>query len=466
MLRILGIKLYEVEEKNPMVLRPYRVHADYNDINNLKEKIDSKPVAKLNTLDVVEAAPNILRLADTPDRVVQIENGWQTPRFIFVIKVEATASNGVDIIRSYIQGYTSHADISYAGTIDPNMKFYINTITSVRLTYDELTGMYNIIPYSAYSVIYDPNGETYRIEQDHEAMRLFRPKDIISDLRLKRVYDVQDGEFLDTSSTVSRIAETSRPDNRNPLDHITKSINAIKSATSMSEPGDGQLDIYDTAISSLLEFKITAEPFISALSAQTGRLTPAIFTFQELNLLDHMVSDKIEVFIKSKQNSTVNGVSLISQEDTEPLLSSLVEVKIGHEFIDAVTGLLLANRLSSVVLHVTNNTVDLVPSTIISSYTTDIDDIDMSGFLKRFVTRLEMEVMPLITNNGQLIVDIHAIIDFQAKSQVQVSINGKPAVPISIPVYADNLYSPVLLPEQTYAVSTSEYQDVIQKISF
>ena len=83
----------------------------------------------------------------------QIENGWSTRRLRFII--HAVSSDGS--IEWILTGYTSHSDLSYNGTIDPNMRMYINNVITIRGMMNMNTGAFTRCVTGVEHVLSNPN---------------------------------------------------------------------------------------------------------------------------------------------------------------------------------------------------------------------------------------------------------------------------------------------------------------------
>ena len=67
-----------------------------------------------------------------PESIIPIANGWNVERLRFVLELMRSDNMGTRH-RIFVSGYTEYSDLSLQGSIDPRMKFFINSITTSKV---------------------------------------------------------------------------------------------------------------------------------------------------------------------------------------------------------------------------------------------------------------------------------------------------------------------------------------------
>ena len=137
----------------------------------------------------------------------------------------------------YLQGYSEYHDPTLSGNIDPNMRFYINSITVVLRQYDPISRTYIGRPQSTFNVITDHfNNVTYNEVDDTRAMALLGPSDVVQNLNILEMYGAeQKPNIINASSRISsNNVHTSSRINNNPIHHFANTINSIIDAKNLA----------------------------------------------------------------------------------------------------------------------------------------------------------------------------------------------------------------------------------------
>ena len=153
----------------PVYQRTFNVRADPSTVNTLSNIMGQNymhlGIDNFPKNVVANELSDVISLSKFPqgNKAVGIENGWGTQRFRFLLETEEV-SNGQSIV-SYIQGYTSHADVSMSGIIDPRMVFYINSI-SIMYKHISPDGRLIVTPAYEFNVVSNKEqpGDNYTYE--------------------------------------------------------------------------------------------------------------------------------------------------------------------------------------------------------------------------------------------------------------------------------------------------------------
>ena len=405
---------------------------------------------------IANVAPDLLRIADVPDKRVDITNGWGTVRLRFLMEVESAVVGGSTEI-SYIQGYTDKYDPSLSGHLDPNMKFFINSITNTVSTFIPQTGMISTRINKSFNVIYNPEG-TFNIENTHNMDRLIRPKDIVNNLTNAYRYDTIDSaNFTDTRSIYGPGVETSKRVNNIGVNYISNMLNAVSANKEYSGISHLKADHLSASTSELAEHDITSIPFIRALAAKTGMVGNVTFTLSDLEIL----SPNLDIIVTGDNQNMFLTNPIMDTEITEDIGKVTMEATIAATITDSVTNLLLDNSLSSISMQITNMTADSSYVEVVSDCKTYITGVEPTMFINKFLHSFKQLVMPVITKHNLIGVDIYIHSDILNDTTVAVSLNGGHRYVYRLPSFCNNLYNSLITKDDRSIAMTEELNQVL-----
>lgn len=460
-------RLYLVPTKNNYkdpYLRSYTLNATHQDLNNLENIFNQSGVgnhSRIDDMTIARNLPNIMSISGSVNGKTGIANGWGTQRLRFIMEVESD-SGGVTTV-SYVQGYSEYHDPSISGRIDPNMKFFINSITNVTKTVDPMSGYPIVRPSSTFNLITDSfGGETYAggVESNSD-LKLIRPLDIVDEIYNAEMYGNNDsittvnfaGNYTGNTSVSDRA-------NNNPLKHFTKTINSFITAKSMSEMSHDTNDILRTASNTLAETNVLATPFIAALYNLTGIPTPTTF---DLNMLQTFSPDLSNNTFVAEQNTDIalSTNTILDSDVTEDLYKNNIETVMATTIAQSVSGMLIENLLSVIDFSVTNITG--MPVVGISNAQSFIEGIDLTSYINKVQTRIEYILFPEISSSNQLLVEVFVHVDVLGDANISVSVNNQPHTVFRFPAFADSLYSPIISNSDNKSLMANDFSDVMDR---
>jgi len=120
----------ETGEYHQQAARPYNTYInDTNNVNLLKTATQDGNNISANS--VAGIASNIIMPSTEAGRDINIAQGWGERRYRFFMEVEMMV--GAMATRKIIIGYTDHVGVGMGGSLDPNMRMYINNVIVLRL---------------------------------------------------------------------------------------------------------------------------------------------------------------------------------------------------------------------------------------------------------------------------------------------------------------------------------------------
>lgn len=447
------------KQYNEVYRRPFEVNATANTLTKL-ENVVGQSLSKgsnISPIAIAQNVPELFKMSDVPTDQIQIANGWGTVRLRFLMEVESDMGNSKYI--SYIQGYTDYHDPSMLGTIDPKMPMHINSITNTIRTvnaYNEVTTRVH----SSFNVLYDPFTSGYHIENTTNVHRLLRPKDVADGIETNSIYE-PGVTATDTRSIFNDVPLESKRLNNIGAKHVSEVINSHISAREMADFGHDEKDVLDAASAASIESNLQDVPFIEALSSLTGMIGTVSFDLEKLNVLK---PDLESVLMIIDDRQLVGDVSNLMLETniTEQLSTVSVESTIANTLSESITGLLVDEMLSTIDFSVTNMTPNSEIIFTVSNVKSFIHGLDITLYVDRFLNKLRTLIMPGITQNNMLGVDIHVHSDILGDTSIGVSLNNNPPIIFRLPTFCNSLYTSMVGSSEQYNNVVEDYDQILQ----
>jgi len=356
----------------------------------------------------------------------KIANGWNNERFVFLLITEIKTDSGT--LESYIQGYTDHKDQIDDDTIDPRMKFHVNSVIDIFRAIDPVTKEEIILKGDNYNVIRKPeNGNiVYGFKED---LIIIRPYDLLVN---KAYEDMYEDDIIHNKSVLHNNVVSNRANNT-PLKFIAKIIDSYTKAAYTATPYMTPTDTIKAASSFALENNTMHTPFIQRLYCVTGE--PDNFDF-DLGLLS-----KINPEIK--ECTTI--LNMASDREITPDDTNSLEYNIAIEMTHSISAILTDNFLSTIEFNINNKTG--VPLISIQSVNSFIPGTDMNSNLENVISQIMLKVMPKISENNKFLLDINVSCNILTDSVISVTIGDGVKSEFVFPTFADGLYSPVISTE-------------------
>lgn len=454
--------------------RSFNVDASYNTINNFKNGVlRTKGFnGELNAFDITNGLNGCVSLQQRPLAMANIVNGWSTKRLRYLMEVVNNV-NGSYII-SYIQGYTDYFDsvrgLSGNINIDPNMKFYINSILLVRKTYDTALNRYHTVPIAAYNVITNDFG-VKELQVDRAFMqdtRLVRPKDIMENLISSNVFS--DDVYINTTGHLTSGLQTSKRTNNDPIEYVANTLNGYTTSLNSISTSTDPSDIYRSASMTpfATEASIHSLPFMVRVAGVLGSYDPTWFTLNTLvtidpncnnsNVLTLVERDTMDV---SNVNSTMN-VRMLLDSNTATTLNPTPEAMIASNVNNAIASIMLKNMITRIAVSFGNKSGRYL--SIISDVNSFVTDMDLTFYGNRVNSNIENVLLPSLSMNNQLLLEVTVICDILRDTTILVDIGNGPIL-YRFPTFADSLFVPVIANSATSNDITSGIETLVSAIT-
>jgi len=448
---------------NDVYGRSYDLNMTNGGQNALENFLANSSVLKrggLNNITVANNLPNLVSMQNSPTHKVNIANNWGTQRLAFIMEVESNI--GGSMLVSYLQGYSEYHDPSLSGRIDPQVPFHINSIATVTKMVDPITNMLIAKPYSNFNIIKDAFNNTQAIEEiTDDKFKLIRPSDVISGIGHVTTFGRDSGLVRDTVSDLSAASTSSDRGNNSPIKYLTKTINSY--VHNLNTPGYEEEDNLMLATAEYAsDHSLVAIPFINALYNQTGVPAPTVFNIDILSRMDPDIQNKILLIENGSTLVPNTPTSILDTNNTEVNYKPTIEATIANIVAHSVTDLLVSNLLATVDFSVSNRMGP--PLVVISNVRSFMDGIDVTSYANKLSTGVEAVLMPEITQNGLLMIELLVHSDLLTETTVSVSVNAAPPVVFRFPTFADSLFSPIITNQTNQTLFTDDMSGVLNTV--
>ncbi len=447
---LVELLLVNTKQKRNMAQRGYHLQVSNKDLTVMQNTLAQ--FGKVSPEHIANQMPGVLNMGMSPDLQVGIVNGWNTERFIFILKTKTRRSDG-SVFASYVQGYTDSARANKTGAIDPNMVFYINSV--INAIEHVVPGTNNIrhVPHSSFTLVYDRITNSPELKFSTDSFKLLRPIDALVELHVSEQYD-PNVPITNTVGSVGITVNTSKADNRIASKQVSSVINGIVEASSTVGFTNNPADIFIGAAGLVGETPLIDVPFMRDLSYFYGRQTGE-FKFSELLSMDPNVGNHVNIKWTIPDQVNLNpaalqqpGQNILLTNDPESLEVTSEEARISSIISETCSGLLSNLHLTNIMFTAQSGIISSDVIFMPMNYNSSIPIINQEAAVMEFESQFRGLVMPQITKNGMVSVDILVNIDLINESRVSVSANGNPPVVFAIPTYSNSLFDPVITTNQ------------------
>jgi hypothetical protein len=435
-----------------MFRRDYNLNLDNNNLNGLTNVLEETAMdSRINPNILSRVSPDMIGINPhvTSGDYINLPNGWQTTRLTWLLEV-TTHVTGNELV-SVLQGMTDVYDPSYTGRIDPNSIFYINSInTFVR--HRNMSGTYSR-PHSNMNVL----SNSSLLPNENIDNCLIRPKDVVSSLKVMDLRAGAGGYIPGDDRNYDNNGKYSDKRNNASLNFMGTLINSLKQgAVSSTHSNNYTGDYFVNVMSTLSEVNVNMVPFISVLKQQTMCPSPDQVTFGELmNILPDLVTKTTMIDTGFTSSHNTDGY-------TNPTSETMAALMLANEVPSSCNSLLL----SKISFTYSNDTID--DNIAIIDAGSVVDGLDVIKAANDFKVFFQSVTVPLITQNGAILVRASVTYDMFEQIVIDISINGGPIERKIMPAFADSLYSPLITnfdKSQMFTDSIREIADTVTKIN-
>jgi len=449
-----------------MYKRNFSLGVSQNNVDMLESYFINQGVQNNAELSMTSAATNlagIVKLSSKPDGVVDIPNGWDTQRLMFVLVVDEEVSTTL-MLTHYIQGYSEYYDPSHIGTLDPNAVYYINSVTTVTRTRNSATNAISSRVTSTYNVVSDPTGNmSYQSVTDPSVMlEMIRPSDIITNIYANELYGNSNAALNVKTSSITNSGNVSSKANNDPLKYFTNTVNSVIKGKCIDVGGNNYESILTNANGLVAEQAITNNSFMRSLAGVTGVLEPWCFTLNHLTTIDPTTSSKVTVVDNSQIVRDPTTTTMLDTNNTESMLNYTAETDVVQTFVNTITTAMSENLITVASGIVTN--VTGTPVVTISNIQSFLEGVDITPYGNSLINYISSVIMPQLSLNNLRIIDIAFECDLLGDSTVSVCVDSQPQVIFRLPTFADSLYSPVVATPTAKEAVIDDFEGIVDTV--
>lgn len=431
----------ETGEYHQQAARPYNSYVD--DIRNIQTLRDvTQDGRNISANSLAGVASTLIRPSSEAGRDINISQGWGERRYRFFMEIEMMVNNTPT--RKIIIGYTDHVGVTMAGTLDLDMKMYINNVIVLRMI-----GMNNWQIFESNHIVVNDlivHGNGYT--SDNVVMR---PEDVFNSLQATNMYSEKSMEVYDFRANVATGARKSARDNTNHNQYLAKSMKALHSAQNNADHQMGTMsDIYQEATTKVRESSIVDDGLLREWDDQANYFDEGFISYGMLCDMSPKAAHVVQHF---ELKGAVKQATIHTM-DTQHFKGSDITSIMSTILANTVPPMAMECLLTRVCFTATNATLNgMVDARITTGRFVDsqrgipqgfIKEIPLDTYLELFLDRLVNIVMPDVTNNWNYIVAIDMEIDILGETFISIKVGNENPVPYVIPSFADGLTAPII----------------------
>lgn len=456
---IVSFMLVESGTYNPQYRRGYTTaEIEQSAVDQLRDRLAGRNIQGAGI--VTGIADQIVRMSAVPEGEIIIDgNGWDTRRFMFLLTVDIYVRGSTVPMRQIVTGYSEHADVSIYNTIDPDTRFTINNILTLRerTTIDPVTRrkIRTMIPIDCSYLLANKNYRGLSSLREGVDQRI-DPYDAMGMMMTTNEMYQDDGAQLFNYTGVNNKTPTkvSRSYSKSS-GYLTGILKAFGDAVGSSTDRDG----LDTAT-----LCATAQGFVGGNAASTDGFMQAVmsvsnenylsdfFTLRDLDQLcpDHPM--KVIMQGKTQRTSTHSryGMGHILGDDvheagsTEAWSGSDLATQFAAILSQSIPSLMMEMFFTDTYFRATNNTRSNEIEMEWLEVPRPFDDFDVRELSDKFITRAISEIFMGLSMDNVIEFDVEVRCDVTTEVWVDISVDGKPHVKFNTPAFCDNLLTPMI----------------------
>lgn len=426
-IRVVRLIVQETGTYNQMALRPFQTYLDTDVMRRLQE--DVREGMGIVPELIAGSAGMLMRPSDTPQGIATIPWGWTHQRLRWVLQVEISTHSGQSAME-FISGYTDLADLSLGGLMDPNTRFYINAINTVRAGMagglnGAMMNSSNILTSQQATGINDPN-----------RMLMQRPQDVVEfmsdNLGLPGLsWEANANKILSASPTKSLQRHAA------PARYLADIIGSFALARHTENyQGVGE-ETAATVYSRLKNEPGQRDSFLAAMMRVNGwPMTQSSFTLGDLVRLDPNTPNVTVVRSVAHQRHTVHF-----EGQSEHWLGSDMMTQIATSIAQGLPSYMFDSCIQHIQFTITSG----MPMLITSEPRSFFGSMNLAGRLENFKVMVQNELMMAASLGGLVYYDAQVDCDLFGDTRIKLCIDGL-TVPgnFVFPSFCDSLLSPVI----------------------
>lgn len=455
-------------------IRPFKTNYSPRVVNTLQEA--TRGGERLGVAAVNAIAAEVIQPSANIEGIVGIPEGWMSRRFRFIMRVvENNPFTPDDRTIRILFGYSDQCDVSHGGLLDPKMRIYFNSETTIRdkITYGVNGPMRQALVQAANQIITPMMimnaGRTAQISQTH----MIRPEDVFNLRETKLVTDMADAQIpggIDLAYDVRAFSgvgqfQFSRRRDTSPTRYVADTLGSLQHAVQenkmLNHGSVGNASVMGPAVFSeagacAANASINGDVFLARLRDHAHYLERGYVELQDLISLFPEVGRFNEVTRYAlddgrsirKVNQAQDGNHWQGADKTSIAASLLAQV---------IPAIMMDNFIRNISFAVTNSMVPGQYNLVIDPQGTRsiVEELNMQQYVQEFERRLCMDALNSITFQGQIPFHIAVQSDLAGDSVITISLDGEAPVRYIAPTFTDSLFSPMVSTQTDAATKVS-----------
>jgi hypothetical protein len=450
-LRIKKFVVIETGTYNQQTRRPYVTEITGAAVNQLSEAYAN--AGSWSAGAIAPIAGQVITPSAMPEKPIVIPNGWDTRRMRFMLEVCYQQSLGEEY-NQVILGYSECDGVSMGNHLDPNMTFFIDSMTDIKMM-QAMTPLGN----QMISRVVDSNHLI--VDNNFHSMgapyceRLMRPADVFASITYLHLEDDQTGTMpLANSNTVNTMAKKSNRNNGTAAHYMSSILSNFTSASNEGRGfGQGSQEVMHRARELSGETLVSKDAFLSSVAKVRGSVISNMFTMNDLKRIDA----NVEYVTMAKRLTQVERSSTHYHGQTASWESSDRETVASTILANSVPSLVMELGMTKIVFQSTNRTIGCVPMTkVLDGDAFNNANIDLTTAANAFMSRLETTILNDISYNNTLDFAVTMWVDVLGETRIQISMNNGPNIDYVSPSFCSSMLSPVITSNQnlTHKIAT------------
>lgn len=465
--RINKLTIQETGTYNQQFLRPWNTEIDYQVQNALTQALGNNFESRFRPEAMNPIASAFIQKQAAPEATIGIPNGWEERRIRFLLETQYEFSVGGSV-KVYFLGYTDVPGVGIAGSIDPNMVFYVNSYVKTRpLHVNTPLGMQ----------IHEQVSETKQVLHGSADRNIgnpsrtfgMRPQDLYryfnNDLEILSagagLAGVQMDDYRTTISPAGALADRR---NNVPSYFGCNVFNNLLSVSDRQNMGESSEAVVNSVIRGL-EFQkdnMLQEPLFSAISNARGNVAVnGSFRYGDLLSIDpntSVVTNYIVVPTEKRAQFHQAG-------QTSHWQGSDAATRAAATLAHSVPALMMENMITRIVFKSSNYEIGGRMNTQII-HGNGFSAMDMRTNYDNFRNSFETLVLSQMTFNNSLTYALEMNVDLLGETWIKITIDNCPFVDYVTPSFSDSLFSPLVSSNaMTVASVASDFKCLYETIN-
>lgn len=459
---------------NDMWSASYGTRVSADSLAKLQHATELGENLSVPALSVVGA--EIMRPSAQVEASIGIVNGWNEPKFRFMMEIEQVSSNG-NILVDILSGYTDYMGITRNETMDPNMMLFINSITSVTVM--DRIGANGQIQKRLHIRESNQVMPGYFNPQREVNQFYLAPQDIFDGIGLATAMgglaDARDLRTIDSRNIALDGPRLSSRANNHSGSYLSRVMSGYKTALSSASVQDANMSsVLKTAKATVADRNPYELASLGTLLNKTDMPDRHGVTWGELLRFRPDLENATHVAFNRGIGIT-SDTFIARRGESENWDTVSNETVTARMVASTLPTLMNDGKFTKMVVTMSNdmpNPNNGTPYTIIvhdaQSFAKILsqDESYMREAVQSFCHRVATELMAGITIGNQMLAHLEVYCDLLGDTEIKVSLNGGPLIPYQNPQWCDALTTPIAtLDANKRSVIARDIQGLMENIN-